>query len=636
MAKRIIFFLLMVVYSVVLSGQNYIVPAERNYIKNKLPDPLTVFAPNNTRLEELKNMLPATPVGIAYDITNRTIWDEIGKSEAFKQVIPDAIKTLTNPDAKIKLNILVYAECIENQGRFIPKIQEQIEELCAQQTWVKWNHDINKSNRTGTEITADLVSTEMAAELGTIYYWLGDKLPKETRDLIQTELKIRIFDPVRKHAQGIYHGGMFWMWRTNNWNSVCWSNIIVAAMSVLESDYERAFFLGAAENSLAYFIDSFFDDGYCQEGLGYWNYGFGFYVRYADLVYKMTEGKIDYLNNEKVFNIALFGLRTEIQKGIYPTISDCKQYPKPQATLQNYVSRKYKLNQKQWETALGSKAATPEKLIDFAWYFPVAIEKSSLTNFTYKIDTYRDWYPNGQLLICRPGANKNMKIAAVIKGGDNMAPHNHNDVGSFIVALNGALPITDPGSASYRNGKAFLADRYASKILSSYGHNVPVVDWHLQIAGKEAEALVVSKQFTEDKDVLKLDLRPSYKVATLPLNGNYKVESLLKLDRTFIYDRKGEGSFTVIDEAEFTQLSSFETALMTLGTFKVLKDGSIIFTEKGESLKVIIDANKMPYELITDEISEAMGGKAKNPTRLGIRLKEPASKFQIKMIFSAL
>lgn len=621
---------------IAVSAQNYIVPAERDYLKNELPDPITSFAPTRARLEELSNMLTVKPVGISYKITNRKIWDEIGKNESFASVVTDAEKALTDSKAKIKLNTLVYAECIENKGRFIELIESKIHEICEQETWVKWNHDIEKSNRTGTEITADLVSTEIAAELGTIYYWLGENLPVETRKLIKTELKIRIFDPVRKHAQGVYHGGMFWMWRTNNWNGVCWSNIVIAAMSVLESPYERAFFLGAAENSLTYFIDSFFDDGYCQEGLGYWNYGFSFYVRFADLVYKVTEGELDYLNNEKVFKIALFGLRNQIQDDVYTTLADCKQYQKPSAGLQNYVSKKYELNAKNWETPLGVKAAEPKKIIDFVWYFPSGLGKTYGNAFEYSFDSYRDWYPNGQMLICRPGTFSNVKLSVAMKGGDNIAPHNHNDVGSFMVSVNGKVPITDPGPASYRRGKAFLADRYASKILSSYGHNVPVVDWHLQIAGKEAEAIVLEESFSDEKDILRLDLRNAYKIATLPLNGNYNVQSLLKLERTFIYSRKGEGSFTIIDEADFTQASAFETALMTIGEYNVQKDGSIVINENGESLKVVIDAGGLAYEIVKDEIKEAMGGGSENPTRIGIRLKELTKEVKLKITIVAL
>ena len=635
MKKSVFLLAIFIGIGIGVSGQNYIVPAERAYHRNTLPDPITRMAPDGQRLNELRLMLSANPEGIGYDITCRDIWDGIGKNETFKNVIPDAEKAIKNTGLDVSLETLVYAECIENKGRFIPGIQDMISEICSRNTWVPEIHDHARSNRTGTEITADLHATAMAASLGTVYYWLGERLDEKTRELIKSELTRRVFDPVRKHSQGIYHGGMFWIWRTNNWNAVCWSNTVIAAMSILDSDYERAFFLGAAENSIHYFTDSFFEDGYCQEGVSYWNYGFANYVRFADVVYKFTGGKIDWMADHKIAKVALFGCRNEILPGVYPVFSDCSQDVTPQETLQNYLSRKYKLNLQRWEKPLGVEAARPAEFRDFVWYFPSGLENPLEDAIRYEFDVLRDWYPDGQMLICRPGDNKDIRIGAAMKGGDNAAPHNHNDIGSFMIAINGAVPVTDPGAASYRGGEAFLADRYGSKILSSYGHNVPVVERHLQIAGREAEALVLFKEFTSEKDVLKIDLRKAYKVSTLDLSNNYKLESVLKLERTFIYDRTSEGSFSVVDEAEFSQASDFETALMTLGRFEVQGDGTIIATDKGESLKIKIDTGNLPYELVEDKIEEPMRrSEYRQPTRLGIRLSAPASSATIKMTFT--
>ncbi len=642
MKKKTIFLLMVIVTGLLVpgwtvTGQNYIVPEARGYYRNPLPDPITSMAPDAERLNELREMLKPDPEGIGYDITRRDIWEAIGKNEAFKDILSTAEKTLTNPDADVGLTTLVYAECIENKGRFVPAIQESIKTICSRYTWVPEIHDHARSNRTGTEITADLQATAMAANLGTVYYWLGEKLDDPTRELIRSELKRRVFDPVRKHSQGIYHGGMFWIWRENNWNAVCWSNVVIAAMSVLESDYERAFFLGAAENSIHYFTDSFFEDGYCQEGVGYWNYGFSNYVRFAEVVYKFTGGKIDWMTDPKIAKVSLFGYRNEILPAIYPVFGDCNQDVKPQENLQNYISRKYGLQLKEWEKPMGVSAVHPSGLLDFVWYFPNGLENPLENYIEYEPDPLRDWYSDGQMLICRPGDNKKNRIGAAMKGGDNAAPHNHNDIGSFMVGVNGAFPVTDPGAASYRGGEAFLSDRYGSKILSSYGHNVPVVDRHLQIAGKEAESKVISLEFSDGKDILKLDLRNSYKIATLDLSDNFNLDPVLKLERTFAYDRTGKGSFTLIDEVEYSRPSDFETALMTLGKFEIRADGTIIATDNGESLKITIDSGKLPYELIENKIEEPMRNSGyRQPTRLGIRLSQPVHRAKIKVTFTAM
>ena len=70
----------------------------------------------------------------------------------------------------------------------------------------------------------------------------------------------------------------------------------------------------------------------------------------------------------------------------------------------------------------------------------------------------------------------------------------------------------------------------------------------------EWRARVVTKEFTPDTDRMVLDLR-----------GAYDIAGLKKLEREFIFDRRGAGSVTVIDRVEFAAPAAFETALVTLG-----------------------------------------------------------------------
>ena len=51
-----------------------------------------------------------------------------------------------------------------------------------------------------------------------------------------------------------------------------------------------------------------------------------------------------------------------------------------------------------------------------------------------------------------------------MKGGHNAENHNHNDVGSFVVALGRATPLVDPGSEVY-TARTFSPRRYDSNVL---------------------------------------------------------------------------------------------------------------------------------------------------------------------------
>ena len=80
----------------------------------------------------------------------------------------------------------------------------------------------------------------------------------------------------------------------------------------------------------------------------------------------------------------------------------------------------------------------------------------------------RDWFADSGILICRPGSMGTCRLAVALKGGDNGASHNHNDVGSFVVVCGNEAPIVDPGAEVY-TARTFGPNRYQSNLLSSLG-----------------------------------------------------------------------------------------------------------------------------------------------------------------------
>ena len=87
------------------------------------------------------------------------------------------------------------------------------------------------------------------------------------------------------------------------------------------------------------------------------------------------------------------------------------------------------------------------------------------------------------------------------------------------------------------------------KIKGSFGHPVPVVDGRTQSSGGKAKGVVLQKEFTNEKDVFSIDYTSAYSTPNLD-----------KLIRTFVYDRQGEGNFTVGDEFTAKTPIRFETA----------------------------------------------------------------------------
>ena len=83
----------------------------------------------------------------------------------------------------------------------------------------------------------------------------------------------------------------WWLSSTNNWNAVCLAGVTGAALATVESRRDRAFFAAAAEENIQSYLRGFTPDGYCSEGVGYWNYGFGHYMMLAETLRQASGGR---------------------------------------------------------------------------------------------------------------------------------------------------------------------------------------------------------------------------------------------------------------------------------------------------------------------------------------------------------
>ncbi len=407
----------------------------------------------------------------------------------------------------------------------------------------------------------DLATSYSAWQLATADYWLGEKLAPDVRKLLADELERRIFTPFT----GMMTRGKPYIRSFNargNHCAVDLAGAIGSALASIDSRERRAFFVAGAEKYIEAFLNGFPPDGYCSEGVGYWGYGFGHYVMLAETIKQATGGKVDWLSQERIEPIARFARRIEILPGVFPAFADCDVGPHPDYLLMSYLNRRYGWGLAEYALpteAVQSKCVEAENaLFKIGLYaFPNSLSSADLSKKTPDWNL-RDWFSDGGVLICRPKAAGIHGLARRIKGGHNAEQHNHNDVGSFVVALGNSTPIVDPGPVVY-DSTTFSKRRYEHKLLSSFGHSVPRVADQLQAAGAKARAKIVKTEFTAAADTLVLDIASAYPVKTLE-----------KLTRTFVFSREGAGKLTVADEVEFSRPENFGTALITLEKWKRL------------------------------------------------------------------
>jgi len=326
------------------------------------------------RLAKVAAMLGEKPAGFGSPVSDRTHWKELAGNDSFSGTISEAEKLLQEPipeqpddlyldfsrtgnrtrwqrvsgRRRGRITTLVLAECLENKGRFVPAFEEVVRVLCSEPTWVMPAHDAKLTNFRGESVDIDLGSSALGWSLATADYLLADKLTLDGRRLIRDNLERRIFQPYRDMVLGKRQKN-WWLTGTNNWNAVCLAGVTGSALAVIDSRDSRALFVAAAQDYSKNFLAGFTDDGYCSEGLGYWNYGFGYYVMLSEMIYRATGGKMDLLEDNKARQAATFGSKIEIINNVYPAFADCSIRAEPSSRLMYFVSRRLGLGLRRWE-----------------------------------------------------------------------------------------------------------------------------------------------------------------------------------------------------------------------------------------------------------------------------------------------
>jgi hypothetical protein len=591
---------------------------------------------DQNRISRVAALLPKKPAGFGLPITERNAWKKLAGNDSFKKVIPEAEKLLQKPipdqpdDLYLdfsrtgnrtrwqrvaglrrgRVHTLALAECLENKGRFIPPFEELVRALCSEPTWVMPAHDRSLTNFKRTSVDIDLGSSMLAWSLATADYLLADKLSPEIRQLIRYNLRQRIFKPYRDMVLD-KRSKNWWLTTTNNWNAVCLAGVTGSALAVVDSPTSRAFYVASAEDYSKNFLKGFTDDGYCSEGLGYWNYGFGYYIMLNEMIYQATNGKVNLLQNNKAKQAANFGANIEILNGVYPAFADCSIKARPSSRLMYYLSRRLRLGLRFWEEI---EPVSPNGALygSMMYSFPNSASGTAPIQVASKGPGIRSWFDQAGVLLSRPEPGSSSRLAVALKGGHNQEHHNHNDVGSFVVVLGDKPLLLDPGGEIY-TARTFSGRRYDSNVLNSFGHPVPVVAGKLQRTGRQASGRVLRQSFTDSADTLILDI-----------SSAYNVPELKKLERKFVYSRRDRGSLSVTDEVTFSRPCDFATALITFSQWKQVSPSSLLFYDSSETLRVDIKVTGADFEIRPETIQENLSGN-KKPTRLGINLKGPVT-----------
>jgi hypothetical protein len=586
------------------------------------------------RIAAIEAMLTAEPAGFGHPAADRDFWTNPETLSRVGHPVADAEKLLAEPfpawsdtlyldfsrtgrrppgeamqrARQLWLRPLVLAECVEDRGRFLPRLAEVLEAYVAEPSWTLPAHDAKLDSFKGRDTFIELRSASFSADLAEALYLLGPRLDPKVRADVMDALTRRCFATVL-HTLATGEGNNGWLRDDNNWNAVCLAGVVGAAISALPNRHERAIIVAAGEHYSAHFMSSFHDDGYCTEGGGYWSYGFGHYAILREEILRATGGGIDLFASPKIVNVALYGARFQLNDRLMPPYGDCRYGTRADASLLAYSNT---------ALGLGLPGLDHEKSLAEGALSTVFMEPTRAgTPAAVQADVgVRSYFKDVGVLVCRPSSPAS-RLAVSIKAGGN-GNHSHNDIGSFLINLGRDLQIGDPGGPYAYNNLTFGPKRYTFKILNSYGHPVPVVAGQLQLDATKVAPVVLETRFTDDEDLIRIDLKPAY-----------AVPALVKLVRTLRFDRRGSGTVNIEDEVEFSEPSAFETALTTRANYEQEDARTLVFKEGAETLHATIDT-PAGFTLMREDIAEM---DAPVYSRLGVRLTQPVMHAVVRITF---
>ena len=521
---------------------------------------------------------------------------------------------------------LVAAYCTTQDAKYLKNIEKRVRLILTLPSWVLPAHDRQLKGYKGEEVIVDLFSANLGGELATMLYILEPVMDKSLAAELKTAIFHHIITPIEEAVEGKSPLKRFW-WLNgkNNWNPICKRGVIDTILRIgLEKERIDKIIKLFFENFETY-MASFGNEGYCDEGLAYWGGSCGEYLIISALL-KQYDKRDVLFSEPRMLKAVMYPENIMMAPGFYPAYTDCSINAKPgMYTLQ---LRDVLLGKRQGfadDIPLGESITG----IALRLFYPADNTPTEVRN-----DAPYTTFPDAGAFVMRQMPGSPMSVS--FKGGHNRESHNHNDVGTYIIAVDGVPVVLDPGGEIY-TARTFGPRRYESNLLNSYGHSVPRINGRLQINFAADENGVPLKRDTVVSDVqgilLKHDFSADYGMAKFDLRRVYHhIPSIKLLERTFVFNRKNGGSFTVTDEAKFSPAADFEDAVITLGEVKELSHGKYLISWQGKSLELNVKSN-VPYKFSIDTIKEDTYHKL--PVyRLAFTAQQKAEEVQMEFSFT--
>ncbi|MEV6889897.1 heparinase II/III family protein [Kribbella sp. NPDC051137] len=377
------------------------------------------------------------------------------------------------------------AALLTGDAEWVADVVDGVWLLCDEVTWTVPAHASAAIGRGSAlpwpgDRDLDLFCAETGGLLAWVDHLLGPVLDEATRRRIAVEVDRRVLAPFLEVRD--------WRWLvgfTNNWNPWIHSNVTACALLVERDPVRRAQIVDLVVQGLDVFLDSYPDDGGCDEGASYWTRAGGSVADNLLLLYDATDGALDGFGHPKLRAITAYLPAMHIADRWYVNFADCPaQLADPSAAYPLYrlgvhtdepSARGHARVIRHRDDPLVPRIPSMLRVVG-------ALLEPGLLVDEQIVDKQNVYLPDTEVVVTRTD-----KLLLAWKGGHNEESHNHNDVGTFVVAANGVPRVIDLGVGTYTR-QTFSADRYQIFTMQSDYHNLPRINGFAQRPGREFRA----------------------------------------------------------------------------------------------------------------------------------------------------
>ncbi len=405
--------------------------------------------------------------------------------------------------------LLGYLACQKEQ--YIDKMIDMIWAITEETSWVIPAHNISHPYELAGKplpdafaddiVEIDLFSAETASLLSWVYHFMKDELDAVTPvicERIRYEITRRILNPFRKLE-------MRWMTNfVNNWTPWIVSNVLTVAAIFIEQPRELRMMISISMGYLDRFVDTYGEDGGCNEGASYWTAAVAALFDAVGILHDITGGSLNFFHHPLLRKMCEYfpDVCISPKDRLVANFADCPQHVNADRRL--FMRMGNLVDSEKMKQFAQIYAANNDafKLSGSMIYRelcsltePIPEKKTEVTPADNTA-----WYPNLQLATLRRG-----DFFLAVKGGHNRESHNHNDLGNFILYRNALPVIIDVGVGVYTKD-TFSEKRYTIWTMQSSYHNLPEIDGMMQLPGREYH----TDSFTRENDTVSVSYRSAY------------------------------------------------------------------------------------------------------------------------------